>query len=370
MVNKMDVPFFDLKRQFLYLKNEILQNTERIMSNGDFTLGRDLEDFEREFAKFCGKKHCVGVANGTDAIELALWAHGIKDGEVISAANTFIASVTPALRLGLRPVLADVDNDTNTIDVDKIKREITPKTKAIIPVDLYGHPADMDPILELAEEKGLIVIEDACQAHGAKYNGKTLPVSETGCFSFYPGKNLGAFGEGGAVVTDNDEVAEKTRMLRHHGQKEKNIHAIRGVNSRLHNIQAMILGIKLKHLKSWNEKRRKIAAIYNEGLKNVVKIPKEAEYAGHVYHLYVIETEKRSKLQEYLKQKGIGTGIHYPIPLHMQPALNHLRYNEGDFPVTERKSLKILSLPMFPEMTEEEANYVTETVKTFFTENP
>ncbi len=366
----MRVPFIDLRRQFASLRNDILPVTEKIMAEGNFTLGAELEQFEKDFANFCGKRYCVGVANGTDAIELALWAYGINSGEVISVANTFIASVTPASRLGLNPVLVDAHDETNNIDVDKIKKAITPKTKAIIPVDLYGQSADMDPILEIADDNDLFVIEDACQAHGAKYKGKTVPVAETGCFSFYPGKNLGAFGEGGAVVTDNEDVAEKVKMLRHHGQKEKNVHAVRGVNSRLHNMQAAILGIKLRHLSEWNKKRRKSAAIYNEGLKDVVKIPKEASYAEHVYHLYVVETEKRDKLQEYLKQKGIATGIHYPIPIHLQPAYNHLGYKEGSFPVAESKSKMILSLPMFPEIKEEEVNYVINTIKGFFTKSP
>lgn len=363
----MNVPFFDLKRQFAEIKADILPVTESVMISGDFTLGKHLEDFEENFARFCGKKYCVGVASGTDAIELALWAYGLKEGEVISVANTFIASVTPVSRLGLHPVLVDADPETGTIDIDELKRAITPRTKAIIPVDFYGQPADLDPILEVAGEKGLVVIEDACQAHGAKYKGKTVPIAETGCFSFYPGKNLGAFGEGGAVVTNDEEIAERVRLLRHHGQEKKNVCSIRGVNSRLHNMQAAILDIKLKHLNAWNAKRRKCADIYNRGLRNLVSVPEEAEYARHVYHLYVIETQKRDALQEYLNRKGIGTGIHYPTPIHLQPAYKHLGYKKGSFPVAESKSRRILSLPMFSELTEGEVEYVIESIKEFFT---
>lgn len=364
----MRVPFFDLKRQFETIRSDVLSVAEDIMSCGEFVFGKHLEEFEKNFAAFCGKRYCVGVASGTDAIELALWAYDIKEGEVISVANTFIASITPISRLGLNVVLVDVDPETNTIDINALNRAITPKTKAIIPVDLYGHPADWDAILEISQRNNLVAIEDACQAHGAKFNGKCVPIAETGCFSFYPGKNLGAFGEGGAVVTDNGEIAEKIRCLRNHGQLKKNVHTIRGTNSRLHNIQAAILGIKLQYLSKWNAKRKGVAEFYSESLRDVVVTPRVAQYAEHAYHLYVIETERRDELQEYLNKSGIGigTGIHYPTPIHLQPVYTHLDYGSGSFPVAESKSKRILSLPLFPELMEEEVQYVIESIRNFF----
>lgn len=362
----MQVPFLDLKRQFASIKHDVLPVVEKVIAEGNFTLGPELEQFEKNFAKYCGKKYCVGISSGADALELSLWSYGLNKGEVITVANTFVATVTPIWLRGMQPVLVDADPKTHTIDVDQVRKAITPKTKAIIPVDLFGQPADLSPLVELAAAKDLVVIEDACQAHGAKYAGKTVPIAETGCFSFYPGKNLGAFGDAGAIVTDNEEVAEQARMIRHHGQKEKYVHKVKGMTRRLDNLQAAILDIKLKHLDQWNELRRKHASIYTQELKSLVTIPTEAPYARHVYHLYVIETAKRDALEQHLKQQGISTGKHYPIPVHLQEAFQDLGYKQGAFPVSEQKAKTILSLPLFPEMTQEEQDHVIASIKAFF----
>ncbi|MBU1136567.1 MAG: DegT/DnrJ/EryC1/StrS family aminotransferase [Nanoarchaeota archaeon] len=365
----MEIPFVDLKSQYKAIKEEIDSAIRSILENTAFILGEAVENFEKSFAEYCNKKFSIGLNSGTSALQLALIASGVKLGdEVITVPNTFIATAEAISMVGAKPVFVDIEPKTCTIDVSKIESAITEKTKAIIPVHLYGQPADMKPILEIAEKHNLIVIEDACQAHGAEYKGKKLPISDIGCFSFYPGKNLGAYGEAGAVVTDNPELAEKIKILRDHGQEKKYIHKIKGFNARIEGIQGAVLGVKLKYLEEWNEKRRKNAQLYNELLKdlNEIIIPHEAEYSKHIYHLYVIKAKNRDKLQEFLKQKGVSSGLHYPVPIHLQEAYSDLNYNKGDFPITESCVNEILSLPMFPELSEEQIKYIVDSIKEFY----
>jgi len=367
------IPLVDLKAQYDSIKDEIDNAIQRILNNTSFIMGEELGEFEREFAQFCNTKHAIGVANGSDALFLALKTLGIKDGdEVITVSNTFIATTEAISRVGGKIVLVDINSKTYTIDVTKIEEKITENTKVIIPVHLYGQSADMDPILELAKKYNLKVIEDAAQAHGAEYKGKRVgQIGDIACFSFYPGKNLGAYGDAGMIVTNNDEIAQKVKLLRNHGSIKKYNHQIEGYSSRLDNLQAAILRVKLKYLNKWNEKRRINAHRYNELLKDIngIIIPYEADYAKHVYHLYVIRVSKnRDKLINILKQNGIACGIHYPIPLHLQPAYGYMGYKEGDFPFTEEASINILSLPMYPELTFKAINNISMIVNTFITE--
>jgi len=354
------IPFVDLKAQYDSIKDEINEAIQDVLNNTSFIMGEELIRFEEEFASFCCRKYAIGVANGSDALILALKACGIGEGdEVITVPNTFIATTEAITRVGGKVVFVDIDPKTYTIDVSKTEEKITEKTKAIIPVHLYGQSADMEPIMELAKKYNLKIIEDAAQAHGAEYKGKKVgSIGDTGCFSFYPGKNLGAYGDAGMITTNNEEIAEKVKLLRNHGRTTKKYeHEIEGYSSRLDNLQAAILRVKLKYLNQWNSMRRKNARKYNELLNNINGIitPYEADYAKHVYHLYVIRTEKgRDKLREELKSKGIAAGIHYPIPLHLQPAYNYLGYKRGDFPITEKASQEILSLPIFAELTGEQ----------------
>jgi dTDP-4-amino-4,6-dideoxygalactose transaminase len=363
------IPFVDLKAQYDSIKDEINEAIQNVLNNTSFIMGEELKKFEEEFAQFCDVKYAIGVANGSDALILALRACGIGEGdEVITVPHTFIATTEAISNVGGKVVFVDIDPKTYTIDVSKIEEKITEKTKAIIPVHLYGQPADMDPIMKLAKKYNLKVIEDAAQAHGAEYKGEKVgSLGDVGCFSFYPGKNLGAYGDAGMVVTNNEEIAEKVKLLRNHGRITKKYeHDIEGYSSRLDNLQAAILRVKLKYLNEWNDKRRNNAKRYNELLSNINGIitPYEAEYAKHVYHLYVIRTDKeRDKLREELKSKGIATGIHYPVPLHLQPAYSYLGYKEGDFPVTEKVSQEILSLPMFAELNDEQIGKVVKMIK-------
>ncbi|MHC2995807.1 MAG: DegT/DnrJ/EryC1/StrS family aminotransferase [Candidatus Atribacteria bacterium] len=362
------IPFVDLKAQYNSIKDEIDEAIQNVLNNTSFIMGNELKKFEVEFARFCDVKYAVGVANGSDALFLALRACGIGEGdEVITVPHTFISTSEAISNVGGKVVFVDIDPKTYTIDVSKIEEKINEKTKAIIPVHLYGQPADMDPIMKLAKKHNLKIIEDAAQAHGAEYKGKKVgSIGDVACFSFYPGKNLGAYGDAGMVVTNNDEIAEKIKLLRNHGRITKKYeHEIEGYSSRLDNLQAAILRVKLRHLDIWNESRRRNAKKYNELLSSISGIiaPYEADYAKHIYHLYVIRAEGRDELREELKSKGIATGIHYPIPLHLQPAYNYLGYKEGDFPITERCSQKILSLPMFAELTGEQIDKIVELIK-------
>ena len=366
----MNISLVDLKRQYNSIKDEVNTKINEVLQNTYFILGENTEAFEEEFANYCGVKHAIGVASGSDALTLSLKALGIEEGdEVITVPNTFIATVDAISRNGAKPVFVDIDLETYNINVAKIEEKITDKTKAIIPVHLYGQPADMDAIIKIAKKKyDLKIIEDACQAHGAEYKGKKVgSLGEVGCFSFYPAKNLGAYGDGGMVVTNNEEIAERIKMLRNYGQSKKYYHDFMGYNSRLDEIQAAVLRVKLRYLDEWNDKRREYAKLYNELLKNVsgVETPIEKEFVKHVYHLYVIRCKNRDELQQYLSSKGVSTGIHYPIPVHLQKAYKHLEYKQGDFPITEKYSKEILSLPMFPELLEDEIKYVVNCIKKF-----
>ena len=364
------IPFVDLKAQYDSIKDEIDNAIQNVLNTTSFIMGEELKKFEEEFAWFCDVKYAIGVANGSDALILALRACGIGEGdEVITVPHTFISTAEAISNVGGKVVFVDIDPKTYTIDVSKIEEKINKKTKAIIPVHLYGQPADMDPIMMLAKKYNLKIIEDAAQAHGAEYKEKKVgSIGDVACFSFYPGKNLGAYGDAGIVITDNEEIAEKVKLLRNHGRITKKYeHQIEGYSSRLDNLQAAILRVKLRHLNKWNESRRRNAKKYNELLSNISGIitPYEADYAEHVYHLYVVRVEKkgREKLKEELKSKGIATGIHYPIPLHLQPAYKYLGYKEGDFPITENASQEILSLPMFAELTGVQIEEIVKIIK-------
>jgi len=362
------VPFVDLTAQYRTLAREIGEVIPHVLEEADFILGREVHLFEEEFAAFCGVKHAVGVDSGTSALELALRAYEIGPGhEIITAANSFIATALAISHAGAKPVLVDVHPSSYTIDVDAIARAVTPRTKAIIPVHLYGHPAPMGPIRQLADNLGLIVIEDACQAHGARYAGKRAgAIGHAGAFSFYPGKNLGAYGDGGMVVTDDPAIADRLRMLRNYGQKEKYNHQFRGYNRRLDTLQAAILRVKLKHLDNWNAARRWNARIYQGFLEGTgVATPAEARGIEAVWHLYVIETEHRDLLREHLTSKGISASIHYPIPIHLQPAYQDLGYKRGDFPITEAAARRILSLPMYAELRTDQIEFISEAIRAF-----
>jgi dTDP-4-amino-4,6-dideoxygalactose transaminase len=367
----MKIPFVDLKKQYASIKDEIDASINQVLSETAFVGGPFLEKFELQFAEFCGARNCIGVGNGTDAIFIALIALGISPGdEVITAANSFIATSEAITMAGGRVVFADIDPGTYNLDVEDLERKITPKTRVIIPVHLYGQPADMDPIVEIAKKYDLKVVEDAAQAHGALYKGRKVgTLGDIATFSFYPGKNLGAYGDGGAIVTDDDEVAKKARMFANHGRAEKYNHTFEGVNSRLDGLQAAILSAKLKHLHEWTEKRRANAYLYNSYLEETDLItPLEIDDVRAVYHLYVVRVEKnmRSALQEHLKTRGIGTGIHYPITLPNLKAYEHLGHEQSDFPKATTASQEILSLPMFPELTEEQIAYVRDSIRDFF----
>jgi dTDP-4-amino-4,6-dideoxygalactose transaminase len=370
----MQIPFLNLQSVHVKLKDIILDNVENALINAQFIGGESVNGFEAEFASFCGSPQCIGVNSGTDALRFALIAAGIHEGDtIVTVPNTFIATTEAISQSGAEIVFTDVDDRTHQMDPNALENTVKKllnkkiSVKAVIPVHLFGHAADMDPILEIAKKYGLLVIEDACQAHGALYKGsrKAGSMSLAGCFSFYPGKNLGACGEGGAVVTGDEKTAKTIRMLRDHGQSQKYYHEIEGYNGRLDAIQAGILRIKLRHLNEWNEARRKNAKIYDRLFKEVdgVTVVPEPSWSTSVYHLYVVKLKNRDQVQKMLAEKGIGTALHYPVPLHLQNAYKLLGYKAGDFPVTEKHAGEILSLPMFPELTEEQIAYVVESVK-------
>jgi dTDP-4-amino-4,6-dideoxygalactose transaminase len=367
---EMHVPFVDLKAQHESLAGEMQQAMSAVLKRGDFILGEEVSLFEEEFAVHCGAKHAIGVDSGTSALELALRAYGIGPGdEVITAANTFIATALAISYTGARPVFVDATPETLTIDVSRIEETITEKTKAIIPVHLYGHPADMDPIMEIARRYGLVVIEDACQAHGATYEGKRVgAIGHAAAFSFYPTKNLGACGDGGMVVTDSEQIAASLQMLRNYGQCEKYHHVLEGYNHRLDTLQAAVLRVKLRHLDEWNAARRRCARLYGELLAHSpVVLPATANGSEPVYHLYVIRAADRDGLRAYLHDQAIATGIHYPIPIHLQPAYCHLGCERGSFPISEEYSEQILSLPMYAELGADSIESVTKAIMDFTT---
>ena len=367
-----NVPFVDLGAQYRTIASEMDQAISQVIRETDFILGREVHLFEEEFAAFCEAHYAIGVDSGTSALELALRAFDIGPGdEVITAANSFIASALAISHAGGTPVLVDVDPYTYTLDVTAIERAITRRTKAVIPVHLYGHPADMDPIRQLADKHGLVVIEDACQAHGARYKGKRVgSLGHAAAFSFYPGKNLGAYGDGGMVVTNDRKVAKRLEMLRNYGQKEKYKHLFRGYNRRLDTMQAAILRVKLKYLEKWNAARRWNAMLYQKHLEGSgVVVPGEAGGAEAVWHLYVIRTGRRDALKEHLAGKGVNAGIHYPVPIHLQPAYEDLGHKRGDFPVTEAYADRILSLPLYAELTPEQIEHVSSAISEFLAAN-
>jgi dTDP-4-amino-4,6-dideoxygalactose transaminase len=336
-----------------------------VLEGGQFVLGSEVAAFEQEFAAYCGAAECIALNSGTSALHLALLAAGIGPGdEVITVSFTFVASVAAVIYAGARPVLVDIDPRSFTMDPAAIEAAITPRTKAILPVHLYGQPADMDPIMEVARRHGLLVIEDAAQAHGAKYKGRPVgSIGEIACFSFYPGKNLGAYGEGGAVTTSNAEYARTIRMLRDWGQDRKYHHVLRGFNYRMEAFQGAILRVKLRHLERWTEARRAIINKYNQLLAgSAVERPLEMPWARHVYHLYTLQTGRRDNLQEALQQKGIQTGIHYAVPAHLQPAYANLGYTRHSLPQSEKAAEEVLSLPLYPEMTEDQIETVARAV--------
>jgi len=366
----MRIPLVDLKAQYLSIKDEIDEAIGRVLNNCSFILGEEVRLFEEEFAAFCGARYAVGVASGTAALHLALRACGVGPGdEVITTPFTFIATTEAISHCGAKPVFVDIDPRTYNIDPSKIEAAITEKTKAIVPVHLYGQPVDMDPILAIAGEHELRVIEDAAQAHGAEYKGRRVgTLGDAACFSFYPAKNLGAYGDAGAVVTNNEQIAETVKLLRNHGRQEKYIHLVEGVGERLDTLQAAILRTKLAHLSEWVRKRREIAQRYSgllSGLNGLVT-PFQHPNVAHAYHLYVIRAKRRDRLGEWLAQEGIATGIHYPLPLHLQPAYGWMRHCEGDFPVAEIAAQEVLSLPMYPELEDSQIEEVVNAIFAFF----
>lgn len=366
----IQIPFVDLQAQHRALKEEIARAVETVMINCNFVLGHQVSGFEQAFAQFIGVNHAIGVGDGLSALKLAIIALGIGRGdEVILPANTFIATALAVSQAGATPVLVDCDADSYNIDTRLIERAIASKTKAIIPVHLTGQSADLDPIVSLAKERGLVVIEDAAQAHGALYKGKPCgSIGDAGCFSFYPAKNLGCCGDGGMVTTKDAALAERIRRLGNYGQRVKYEHLEKGENSRLDTLQAAILQIKLPHLKSWNEARAKHAEEYRDRLTGIgdLQFQKASSFSTHIYHLFMIETDHRDALQQHLEAGGIQTVIHYPKPIHLQEAYQDLGYGPGDYPVTERLANRVLSLPMYPELTSAQIERVAEETKRYF----
>src|SRR5438093_8435232 len=377
------IPAIDLPATYAALKTDIDAAVERVLVSGRYIGGPEVEGLEREFAQFCGVPHAVAVASGTDALRFALMTAGVGAGsEVITSPLSFIATTEAVTQAGARPVFVDVEPDSLTLDPARLAAALTAKTKAIVPVHLYGQTADMAPILALARERGLAVIEDACQAHGAQYRGSAgAPgrvagaLADAGCFSFYPTKNLGGCGEGGMVTTSRREVAQRIRRLRDHGQVEKYRHLEEGYNGRLDALQAAILRVKLRHLPAWNERRRALALRYRAGLSDLAAphgdgpgrgdlvLPVERAGARHVYHLFCVRVKDRERVRAALFEQGVETGVHYPIPLHLQPAYAWMGLSEGSFPVAERAAREVLSLPLYPEMTEDQVDRVCEALR-------
>ena len=364
-VGIQQVHLVDLAAQYETIRTDIAQAITDVLRRTDFILGESVELLEEEFAAYCEAQCAIGVDSGTSALELSLRAYDVGPGdEVITAANSFLATALAISYVGATPVLVDIDPQTYTMDPHLAEAAITPRTRAIIPVHLYGHPADMDPIVSIARRHGLVVIEDACQAHGARYKGRPVgSLGDAAAFSFYPAKNLGAYGDGGMVVTNDESVAGLVRTLRNYGQREKYQHTVLGYNRRLDTLQAAVLRVKLKHLDAWNTARRRFARLYDNLLAtSSVQLPLAADYAESVYHLYVIRNEDRDRLRTYLQGKGIATGIHYPVPIHLQPAYRDLGYEPNSFPITEGYARQIMSLPMYAELTPELIAYVAQAI--------
>jgi dTDP-4-amino-4,6-dideoxygalactose transaminase len=366
------IPLVDLKAQYAAIRDEVAPAMQRVLDSCEFSLGSEVAAFEQEFAAYCEVSHAVGMNSGTSALHLALLAAGIGPGdEVITVPFTFVATVSAIQNAGATPVFVDIDPDTFTMNVSQVEAAITSRTRAIVPVHLYGQPADMDAINAIARASGLVVIEDACQAHGARYKGRRVgSLGDIGCFSFYPGKNLGAYGEGGAATTSNPEYARKLRMLRDWGAETKYHHVLKGFNFRLDGIQGAVLRVKLRHLDSWNGARRDGAAHYNQLLRSAsLATPTAVDHTEHVWHVYAVRTGMRAALQHALQTAGSASGIHYPVPVHLQPAYADLGYKEGSFPEAERASREVLSLPMFPELTEAQRELVAKAIVTSHTKS-
>lgn len=366
----MKIPLVDLKKQYSEISPEVDIAVKKVLQNANFILGEEVTKLESEFAKYIGVKYCIGVASGWDAIYIALRAMDVKKGdEVIVPANTFIATVLPIIALGATPILVDVDKSTNLIDANLFEKSITPKTKVVIPVHLYGYPCDMYEIIKIAKKKKIFVLEDACQAHGSVYNGKKCgSFGLASAFSFYPGKNLGAAGDAGMIATNSLKIAKLAKVIRDVGQNKKYYHAMFGLNSRLDTLQAAILSVKLKKLDLWNERRTKIASLYTKLLSDlslITPIDLGENYKSN-YHLYVIKTKKRDQLLKYLDLNGVHCGIHYPIPLHKQKALEFLGYKKNDFPITSKLANEILSLPIYPQLKNSEVVYISKLIHKFF----
>jgi dTDP-4-amino-4,6-dideoxygalactose transaminase len=365
---RIQVPLVDLKAQYQAIKDEVLAAVAGVFEDMHLNLGPNVAALEAEFAAYCGATHCIGVGSGTDALVLALRAAGVGPGdEVITVSHTFFADTEAIALIGAAPVYVDVEPDTYNLDPAHLEAAITPRTKAIVPVHLCGQPADMAPIMEIARRRGLFVLEDACQAHGAYYQGRrTGTLGDAACFSFYCSKNLGAYGEGGAVVTDGDELAAGIRRLRDHGSAVRYAHDAIGTNARLDEVQAAILRVKPPYLEDYTARRQAVAAAYDAGLAgSAVDAPRVRPDRTHVYHLYSIQTDQRDALKAHLAERGVATGIHYPIPSHLQPAARAWSKGPGSLPVTERLVQRILSLPIYPEMTPEQIEYVIECVHGF-----
>jgi len=362
----MPVPAFSLSRQYASIKKDIDAAVAGVLASGSFILGEQVAAFEREFAAYCGVEHAVGVGSGTEALHLALLALGIGAGdEVITVSHTAVATVAAVEMAGARPVLVDIEPETMTMDWRLVEDKITTRTRAILPVHLYGHPADLEHLSVIAQRHGLHLIEDCAQAHGARLGGRRVGgLGVAGCFSFYPTKNLGAYGDGGMVTTNDAALARSLRRLREYGWEERYVSAVRGgVNTRLDEMQAAVLRVKLGHLEQWNQARRDLTVVYSAKLANAaLTLPVEKPDAHHVYHLYVVRSARRDALREHLKQNGVGSGIHYPVPVHMQPGYTRLGSGAGTFPVTEQAARQALSLPMFPELTAGEVAQVADLV--------
>ncbi len=365
----MKVPFVDLTTQYLALRTEFATAIDRVCSTSQFILGDELKAFEVEFAQLHESQFAIGVSSGLEALALSLMALGIGPGDdVLIPANTFIATALAVTRVGARPVLVDIDRETHLIDLNRCEAALTPKTKAVMPVHLYGQPADMTEILQFASGRKLHVIEDACQAHGARYQGKRIgALGSVGAFSFYPAKNIGAFGDGGAVVTNQESIATAIAQHRHYGQGQRYQHLVKGTNARLDTVQAAVLRIKLKKLDQWNQHRMQHARRYMEGLRELrsIRLPVAKPDRDHIFHLFVIETERRDELIAWLAKHEIQSGIHYPTPIHLQPAYQELGYRVGDFPRTEAAAKQIVSLPMYPELANDQIDFVVEQIREF-----
>jgi dTDP-4-amino-4,6-dideoxygalactose transaminase len=371
MQTTFKIPAEDLTRQYGQIEGEISAAIADVLPSGKYTLGPKLEKFEREFAEYCGVEHCIGISNGTEALHITLAAMGVDPGdEVITQANTYVATAFAINYRGAKPVFVDIEPDYYNMDINKVEEKITERTKVIIPVQMYGHPVDMEPLMALAQKCNLKVLEDASHAHGATYYGnRTGSLGDAAAFSFYPSKVLGAYGDAGGIVTNDDHLNERIRVLRYMGQEVKHTHQMIGYQQRLDPIQAAILGVKLKHLNEWIDKRREIAALYNELLSDVpIRLPKEADWAQHIYYMYTIHSWERDALADYLEIQGIGTQKIYATPVPMQPCYRYLEYSEKDIPVSSQHADLLLCLPMYPELTHDEVHTISDAIHRFYDE--